>query len=228
MPRKIEVIIPTRGRIGKLHKVLDSIPESMGGLYQTVFIEKVVISDACPQTVIEIIQLRPDVGRLIYVRDHKGAVFCRNLATQTAEDMVLYATDDITFQEGSIGSATKSLFELFPDGDGVIGFLQENAPNRNFNPAGVGLVGQKFLQRYPQKKLFNPRYFHFACQEILWMAQKYDRFALDELARIYHFHPAFYPNLKDQTHSDARIHHQRDHALIKKRRKEGKIWGDNV
>lgn len=226
MSRKIEVIIPTRGRIGKLHKVLDSIPKAIGGSGEITVIEKVVISDACPQTVIEMIQIRPDVTRLIYVRKHMGAVFCRNLATQTAEDMILYATDDITFRDGSIGFALKSHLELFPDGDGVIGFLQENAPNRNFNPAGVGLVGQKFLQRYPHKKLFYPKYFHFSCQEILWLAQKYDKFSLDEMARVYHFHPAFYPKLKDQTHEDARIHRTKDHDLIKKRKKSGKIWGD--
>lgn len=225
--RKIEVIIPTRGRIGKLHKTLDSIPKTIGYCGEITVIEKVVISDACLQTVIEVIKVRPDVTRLIYVRDHKGAVFCRNLATQTAEDMILYATDDITFRDGAIGFALKSLLELFPDGDGVIGFLQENAPNMNFNPAGVGLMGQKFLKRYPQKKLFYPRYFHFSCQEILWLAQKYDKFALDEMARVYHFHPAFYPKLKDQTHVDARIHHQKDKDLKRKRKEKGKIWGDH-
>lgn len=230
MPRKIEVVIPTRGRIGKLHKVLDSIPRSIGGFEgfnEITIIEKVVISDACPETVKEVISVRPDVDKLVYVKEHKGAVFCRNLVTPAVEDMLLYATDDITFNGGSIGFALKSLLELFPDGDGVIGFLQENAPNRNFNPAGVGLMGQKFIKRYPDRKIFYPGYFHFSCQEILWLAQKYDKFALDEGAKIYHFHPAFYPLLKDQTHEDARIHHQKDKDLKRKRKEKGKIWGNH-
>jgi len=219
--RKIDVVIPTRGRIGKLHKALDSIPSHVG----KVEINIIVISDGDPETAEEMIRVRDDVAYCLYVKGHHGSVFCRNLVTPFCEDMILYATDDITFKPGSIASATEALLEGFPDGDAVIGFFQENAPNRKFNPAGGGLMGPRFAKRYPGRKIFYPRYFHFSCQEILWLAQKYDKFTLDEGARLYHFHPAFYPDLKDQCHDDARIHRKADHDLIKKRKAEGKIWG---
>lgn len=222
--RKIDVVIPTRKRIGKLHKAIDSIPHNVG----EVEVNVIVISDGDVETVQEVMLIMERVDQILFVRGHHGAVYCRNLVTPSCEDMVLYATDDITFRAGAIASALKSLDTLFPDGDGVIGFLQENAPNRNFNPAGVGLMGQKFLKRYPGKKIFYPKYFHFACQEILWLSDKHEKFVLDEGARLYHFHPAFYPKLKDQCHADARIFRKKDHDLIKKRKREGKIWGDHA
>jgi hypothetical protein len=77
---------------------------------------------------------------------------------------VLYAVDDIEFQDDAIDNAMKEFNDRFKDDDGVIGFTQIGV--RDFHPSGVGLVGKKFLDRYPGRKLFNPMYYHFACQEI--------------------------------------------------------------
>ena len=153
-----------------------------------------------------------------------GAVYCRNLVIPKCEDGVLYATDDMTFEPNAIENALSAFNRKFPDDDGVVGFVQ--IPD-NFHPTGVALVGQKFLQRYPDKQLFNPEYFHFACQEIYWLASRLGKFHQEPTAIIRHYHPAFFKEEMDKTHQEARIHREKDHALMRERQAKGLIWGLN-
>jgi len=165
------------------------------------------------------------VGRIIYVREHSGSVYCRNLMTQCAEDAVLYATDDIEFRPDAIEAAVRSMAKHFPDGDGIIGFNQGD--EHGFSVAGVGLLGQKFLRRYPQRKLFFPEYFHFSCQEIERLGNRLKRLHLEKEAKLVHYHPGFNHNELDETHREARIHRAKDLVLSSSRRVEHKIWGLN-
>ena len=217
----IDIVIATRNRYEKLKRTLKSIPDkpyirvgiAIDGEINTLnkFIEEA-----------EIIQ-NMKIG-FLYTEDHRGAVFCRNEAIQYCEDGILYATDDITFEPNSIENAFNAFNRYFPDDDGVIGFVQ--IPD-NFHPTGVALVGQKFLQRYPSKQLFNPEYNHFACQEIYWLASMLKRFHQEPTAIIRHYHPAFFREEMDETHREARIHREKDHALMKERQDKGLIWGNS-
>jgi hypothetical protein len=160
--------------------------------------------------------------------DHIGAVACRNhviskvspLFGERCTDGVLYATDDMTFNQGAIENALKAFNEHFPDDDGVVGFVQE--PN-SFHPTGVALVGKKFLERYPDKQLFYPKYYHFACQEIYWLADKLGKFYQCKDAIITHKHPSANPELIDETHNEARLHKADDMTLMKDRQAKGLI-----
>jgi len=151
----------------------------------------------------------------------KGAVYCRNMVIQNTHDGVLYATDDMTFDPGSIRQAFRSFNHRFKDDDGVVGFVQ--IPN-SFNETGVALVGKKFLDRYEKRQLFNPQYFHFACQEVHWLAKHVGKFYQDKKAIIFHYHPVFFRKEMDQTHIEARKHKAKDMALIRERAKRGEIW----
>jgi len=159
-----------------------------------------------------------------YSPERIGAVGGRNTLLRLCEDAIIYATDDMIFKPGAIAAAIRAARAHFADDDFVIGFFQEG---NTFNPAGVALVGQAFLQRYPDKKLFFPGYFHFACQEVHAAAEKLGKFYLAEDARIYHFHPCVDPKQMDQTHQDARYFKTRDMAMIKDRKAKGLIWGIN-
>jgi len=145
--------------------------------------------------------------------------------TQCAEDAVLYATDDIEFKPGAIEAAAESMREHFPDDDGVVGFNQIG--KQSFSRTGVALVGQRFLCRYPERKLFYPGYFHFSCQEIDRLASKLGKFHFDERAKLYHYHPNWDRDEMDKTHEEARVHRGKDLRLSRKRRAEKLIWGDN-
>lgn len=163
------------------------------------------------------------VNRVFYVAEQKGSVYCRNLMTQCAEDAVLYATDDIEFRAGAIEAAIDAMIDHFPDEDGIIGFSQGR--KQSFSPTGVALIGQKFLQRYPQRKLFFPGYFHFSCQEIERLGTRLEKLHLEKAAEVIHYHPSFNHQEVDSTHKEARMRRNADRKLSSDRRAKHLIWG---
>lgn len=217
--KEISIIIPTRNRHEKLCNCLKSIPEKI----LDIQISPIIVCDGDPETAKKLVD-NPKVKEVIYVKGNRGIVYCRNLVTPTVEDALIYATDDIVFQPESIAEVVKSMKQHFPDEDGIIGFHIENAPS--FCIAGVSLIGQSFLKRYPGKKLFFPKYFHFSCQEIERLGTKLGKIHSEKKARILHYHPAFYRDEIDRTHEEARKHRQRDKALSINRKEKGLIWGD--
>jgi hypothetical protein len=214
----IEIIVPTRNRLDKLRRMLLTLPAAANGLRPMV----TVVCDGDPGTAASLIE-NPLVDRVLYLRKRRGSVFSRNLAAQVTEGDLLYATDDIEFLSGSIQAAAQDLEKHFPDKDGVIGFTQINAST--FSPAGVALVGQIFLRRFPNRKLFYPGYDHFCCQEIERLAEAIQRLYLSPDARLVHHHPSFEAAEADSTHAEARSHRQMDRNLSTQRRQKGIIWG---
>jgi len=226
--KEIDIVIATRNRFEKLDKTIDSIlNQRTPGHLADINIHIIFDGDKEGYEILNKIYY-PGEGAIyscILSPDHIGSVAARNLITPFVQDGLIWATDDITFSPGSIESAFKSFNEHFPDDDGVVGFIQEGVPN--FHPTGVGLMGQKFLQRYPGKKPFFPGYYHFSCQEIYWLAMKYNKFYQDPNAKLFHYHPCFHKELVDQTHIDARVRKVEDMRLIKEREAKGLIWGDS-
>jgi len=220
--KNIDIIIPTRNRYEKLCRCLDSIPKSVG----KIKIGVVVICDGDSETANKLMGHNDGlITRISVVCEHRGSVYCRNLVTQVTEDALIYATDDIEFKEGAIDVAIGAMHKYFPDEDGVIGFNQVNA--KSFSIAGVGLVGQKFLCRYPNRKLFYPEYFHFSCQEIERLGKKLNRIKLEEKAELLHYHPAKNLSERDSTHTEARRDRIKDKLISSQRRADEIIWGDN-
>ena len=217
---QIDLIIPTRNRLQKLERCLHSIPSSAGGLP----IRVTVVCDGDPVTARHLLA-GPNSTRVVNVKEHSGSVYCRNLVSQAVEDALLYATDDIEFLENAIGEAVKVMEEHFPDGDGVVGFNQINA--NKFSVAGVALMGQRFLRRYPERKFLFPDYFHFSCQEIEYLGKKLGKILLAEQAEIVHYHPSFVKHERDVTHVEARLYRKNDRSLSNERYDKGLIWGDN-
>ena len=221
--KHIDLIIPTRNRWEKLQRCLRSIPKAL----PQVELNIIIICDGDHNTAGKLIASNNgQVGRIILIANHRGAVYCRNIMTQCAEDAVLYATDDIEFKPGAIEMAAKSMMKHFPDDDGVIGFNQLG--KQGFSKAGVALVGQRFLRRYPGKKLFYPGYFHFSCQEIERLASKLGKLHFEERAKLYHYHPIWNREEMDQTHIEARKRRKDDLAISREHRAKKLIWGDNV
>jgi len=223
---KIEVIIPTRNRLEKLDRCLDTIPRNAKNLD----IKVTIVCDGDAKTASALIgDIRVD--RVIYIREHVGSVFARNVATQAVEGHVICAVDDMVFMPGAIEEAHRVLMEKFPDGDGVVGFFRADRDYSKMNIssgmyAGVALIGQKFLRRYPNQKLFCPEYFLFAAQEVTNLGNKLGKICVADNAKMFHHAPRKGGGM-DQTHVDGRQHRLTDRAT-KKRRAESKIlWGDN-
>lgn len=218
--KTVDIVIPTRGRAAKLIRTLESIPDAAGD----VKIRIIVGFDGDPDTAHRF-EGYPLIDKMFLFQGHKGSIAARNRMIRECEDAVLYAVDDIVFEKGAIESAVASMQSHFPDDDGVIGFKVSNANSQC--KAGVGLIGNAFLQRYPDRQLFHPGYFHFGAQEILWAAEHLKKFYFDQNAKILHFHPSFFPKETDRTHLEARKARDKDHELMKKREAAGLIWGIN-
>ncbi len=229
----VTVIIPTRGRWEKLMNTLDSIPSFP-------WLHICVVCDGDPITYENLIakcgfshcmltedaEQNMEMGRIVRLLPvQRGSVFCRNYVLETIDfEYVLCATDDIVFDPLSIENAHSHMLSLFPNGDGVVGFKQKP---HSFHETGVILVGRQWLKRYPDRHMYNPEYFHFACQEILWLTEKIGgKFFQSPDSYVVHLHPSFNKKLMDVTHIDARRYKDKDHILIGKRQKCGQIWGN--
>lgn len=170
--KQIAVIIPTRNRINRLQETLDSIPNKS-------YISVVVICDNDEQS-LQFVNNYKRLSIKTCILQHitnkpVGAVTCRNLITSYhVIDGLLYAVDDIKFDLGAIEKAFELFNEKFSNDDGVIGFRQYGVSN--YHKSGVALVGQKFLCRYTNKQLFFHKYYHFACQEIYFLANHLNLF----------------------------------------------------
>jgi glycosyltransferase involved in cell wall biosynthesis len=216
---RIDILIPTRNRLGKLERCLSTIPGRAFGA-------KIYTHILCDGDEKTYNHFKNDPYYICkYFPGHNGSVKLRNLEAKDCEDAILYAVDDMEFFPGALEQAVDEFKEKFPDDDGVLGFTQIG--QNTFNPAGVALMGKQFVNRYPDKQIFYPEYFLFACQEIHWLAEKLKRFYLSPNAKIMHYHPSFHKTEMDQTHKDGRIHTKKDHALITERKSKGLIWGDN-
>ena len=216
--KTIEIIIPTRNRLEKLRRTIRTIPEEAAGARLAI----VAICDGDPETT-RAMAGESRVARTILIPEHSGSVHCRNLATRMAEGDIIYATDDVAFEPGAFTAAIEAMAEHFPDGDGIIGFTQIG--EAKYSPAGVALIGQRFLQRYPNKLLFYPGYFHFSAQEVEFAGARLGKIHLEPKARLVHFHPKKDHAERDETHVEARKHRQADLALSNARQAAGLIWG---
>lgn len=223
---KIDIIIPTRNRLKKLCRCLDSIPRKGTGLD----IQVTIVCDGDAKTATAFIG-DERVDQVIFLREHRGSVYARNIATQAIEGHVICAVDDMEFMPGAIEEAHRVLMEKYPDGDGVVGFFRADRDYSKIPKAssgmyaGVALIGQKFLQRYPNRKLFCPEYFLFAAQEVTNLGTKLGKICVADNAKMFHHAPRKGGGM-DQTHIDGRQHRLIDRATKKRRGEAGTIWGD--
>jgi len=215
----ITIVIPTRNRVDKLQRTITSIP-------LLDWIHTIIVCDG-DEASYEYLSRRYEGDEYISIRlikEHVGSVHARNsVIMKDIPDGLLYATDDIVFFRGAIEHAFEMFNETFPDDDGVVGFKQ----TVSHSPTGVALVGSAFLDRYKDRQLFCPNYFHFSCQEVHWHAERLNKFLYDRRAIIEHYHPIYFPNEMDETHNEARVYREQDHRLMATRRKAGLIWGYN-
>lgn len=222
--RRIDVLLPSRGRIVKLQACLNSIPGQAWGV--PIFPRVIVDGDI---ETYEAFRYHPQLI-VRYYEGHNGSVALRNAEAMSCEDAIIWAVDDMEFRPGAIEAAVRAMLDRFPDGDGVVGFVQEG---NQFHPTGVGLMGHRFLCRYRNQQPFFPGYFLFACQEIHWLCERIregegrEAFYQEPRAVVIHNHPCNHPENVDQTHHDGRIHKRDDMALMKARKIAGLVWGWN-
>jgi hypothetical protein len=162
--------------------------------------------------------------KVIEYAEHAGSVSIRNktISNHCMRSNVLYFVDDAVFHPGAVEKAIDDFHTFFPDTDGVLGLSQSG--DHKFHPTGVAIIGDAFLNRYKDRMPFFPGYWHFAAQEVHWLADKVGKFQTSE-ATIDHHHPGFNRNLADKTHVEARQRIRYDQDVRREREAKGRIWG---
>ena len=221
----ITLVVPTRNRLGKLKRMLDSIEYEKINFPFLI----VVICDADKATYKAMLRdERVSVAKLVGNEIPKGSVFCRNVGTQLAIDGVSWGVDDVVYEPGFFNRAFVKYNSVFPESDGVLALNVLNnrtkVRKRTQSICGLGLVGKTWLDRYPERKLFCPEYNHFSVQEVGRLGKKLNKLVLAEDLKLYHLSPAA-GEPADKTHIEARKNRQRDKQVSVRRHKEGKIWG---
>jgi len=127
----------------------------------------------------------------------------------------IYASDDLVFPPDLIKNAMKLMREKFPDGDGVVTLGRRHK-------AIFGLIGNKWVERFPSRQVFCPFYTHYGSDpEHTELAHKLERFA---------FHPNRDLQVKhyrrnDETRRFSRSTRDVDRALYRDRQERGRLWG---
>lgn len=218
--KDLTIVIPTRNRIDSLRRTLDTIPH-------VPFIDTVVICDGDLETERLLVKDGYPNTTVIGLEVHCGSVFCRNWVLERPHlvpDGFLNAVDDITFYANTIYHVFDKFNETFDDDDGVVGICQDQP---DFHPSGMFLMGRRFIERYPNRHVFFPEYYHFAAQEIYWLSTRLGKFVQDKEAIVHHFHPSLdSATAVDETHREARVKSAEDHALMRGREKTDDVWGE--
>jgi hypothetical protein len=122
----------------------------------------------------------------------------------------------------------KEMLERFPDLDGVVGLKQKNIPEDQACKAAFGCIGRKFINRFPNKKVFCEDYKRFYLdQELYLYADKIRKFYYSQDAILEHLHPAFDSTQFDETHTIVRKWLFQDKETFRQRQLKGLLWGEN-
>jgi len=157
--------------------------------------------------------------KVVFNRERKDYVISMNkLLTVSKGDAVLFASDDLEFAPDCISRAAQVMRNHFPDGDGLVGIRQLNRPHGS--KSAFGLVGRKFVNRFPNNQMFCPDYVHYGSDtELGDFARSINRFIFCKEATVLHL------NLRDKTDKLARTMFEKDGVTRRTRASKGLLWG---
>lgn len=136
----------------------------------------------------------------------------------------LFCTDDCLFATDCLDIAMTTLYERFPDADGVVGLCQQNIPGAY--DLAFPLIGRKFQERLIARgDLFFPGYYHLFNDAELGVTVKcLGNWVFEPRALIRHAHPDS-GTPADDTFRRGFTHQDADRAAWCRRRARGDIWG---
>lgn len=140
---------------------------------------------------------------------------------ETNFQFYMSASDDLEFLPGTLSIAMNDLLTHFPDGDGVVGFNQQNL--KHFCPGAFVLVGRKWVERFPEDQMYFPGYKHFCVDSEHWhYAESEGKFFFSTGAIVYH------QRFQDDCHRIAQKSLKYDRVLwwLKKGKPEH-YWGND-
>ncbi len=224
---KIEIVIPSLGRLEKLRKCLGSIDTARKHIDCNFYVYVYFSRENEYKLVDEFLKLYPYIFTRLLTEEYNTSTFWNNHFKDSNADITLYLNDDIVMHPNCLEEIIKSMNEHFPDLDGVIGINQENLPKDQALQSAFGAIGVKYMERFPNKAVFCPIYQRFyGDREALDLLEKNGKFCWEEKARIIHLHPAFVKDAMDETHTLVRKHLSHDKIAYLERKQKGLIWGE--
>ncbi len=208
----VNIIIPTHKRQASLEKTIHSIKKSD---YQDTLV--FIVADGFRDG---IEQIKGGRVSIIYNTERRDWIYSMNKALKlVGGDYFLYGADDILFRPDCISLAVKAMQKRFPDGDGLVS-LKQSQKRRG---GAFGLIGEKFVKRFPGRAVFCPDYTHFCSdREIERFARGAGIYYLCNEAIVDHDR-----GLRDETYHLGRKVWEADMEIMQRRKDQGLLWGMN-
>jgi len=211
---KVTVIIPSCSseRLPMLVKTIWSV---LRGLYQ--YVHPVIVADGNEEIYNRIKkEFKREQIIVILNPNRKDWVYSVNSVLKHIDsDYYIYASDDLVFPPDCIKNAVNVMQRDYPDGDGVVSIGRKNR-------CVFGLMGNKFVNRFPDRQVFCPDYIHYCSDsELLGTVKRLGKLTYppDRQCQVKHF------RMKDETWRLARRARSRDREIHKERQEKGYQWG---
>lgn len=206
----VNVVIPTVNRIRLLQKAVTTLQNST---HKDLSIFIVVDGN---REILSAVHAMANVSVLFNAK-RMDWVWCMNRALKHIETgAVVYAGDDLEFEPQCIECAVACLEKHEPTGDVLVAIKQDVVGCST----AFGLLGRKFIERFPEQSVFCPDYVHYGSDsELGRFARSIGRLYMCDEARVVHH------RLKDDTYRQAKPMEAQDFAFINKRKELGLLWG---
>ena len=223
MPFHLDIVIPSLNRISKLDRCLNSLFLADGLDYCKVYI---YLSDPVEyQHYWSYFQFAEGKVFVMLEPNYKVPEFWNTHLKGMTADAMMCCNDDCEFHKDTITNILQEFNKMYPDYDGVMGCMQSNAIDDQGFRGAFPVIGRKFADRFPDRKVWCPDYFRLhADEELMLYAKSLGRFQFSEKCRIVHWHPAF-GGVIDTTHLKVREYREQDAKTFKIRRAKGFLWG---
>lgn len=217
----VNIIIPTYKRFESLKKTMQSIKNSD---YKETF--TTIVADGFDD---RNGHFKDSQTNILYNSERKGWIFSMNRVLKLIdEDLYFYGADDIQFFPDCISKLVKAMKEIFPTGDGLVSARQHLILSRNRikhkkSGGAFGLMGRKFVDRFPDRAVFCPDYFHGGSdRELRNFAVRAGAYHLCQDAIVLHSREE-----KDETRRLRKEAQPQDHETHRMRMDRGLFWGES-
>lgn len=224
---KLDLVIPTKGRIEKLDNCINSILHSIRDQDVSIYIYFSIKEEYnYYQSIFKDTGL--PVYNILMNEDYKVPRFWNKHLKYMEADALCYLNDDVLLLEDTISTLFDMYQSRFPDFEGVMGLNQVNVLSSSKVEAAFGVIGKKYADSFPDRKVWCPDYYRFYADFELWrFAKKTNRFEFASPVQIHHLHPCTDRKLADETHADVRTWIDTDRETFRIRSTKNLLWGDS-
>ena len=216
----VNIIIPTYKRFESLKKTMHSIKNSD---YKETF--TTIVADGFDDRNDHFEDSQTNV---LYNSERKGWIFSMNRVLNLIDgDLYFYGADDIQFFPDCISKLVNAMKEIFPTGDGLVSakqhvLLSQDRIKYKKTGGAFGLMGRKFVDRFPDRAVFCPDYFHGGSdRELRNFAVRAGAYHLCQDAIVLHSRAE-----KDETRRLRKEASPQDNEIKKIRRDRELFWGE--